>query len=61
MLRWYLLALLVTGAWRDLGVGLRTFSPPSFGVVLVGSCLAWLPLSVVAERRATLGRDQCGP
>ena len=60
MLRWYLLALLVTGAWLDLGVGLRVFSPPSFGVVLVGPCLAWLPLSILAERRATLGLGQRG-
>ena len=50
-LRWYVLALLAVGAWLHLGVGLRVFSPPSFGVLLVGSCLAWVALSFRAERR----------
>ena len=50
-LRWYLLALLAVGAWLHLGVGLRVFSPPSFGALLVGSCLAWVALSLRAERR----------
>lgn len=59
-LRWYLLALLVVAVWLDLGVGLRVFSPPSFGVVLVGSCVAWVTLSVLAERRAARGLGQRG-
>lgn len=57
-LRWYLLALLVVAVWLDLGVGLRLLSPPSFGVVLGGSCLAWVTLSVLAERRVRHGHDQ---
>ena len=50
-LRWYLLALLAIGAWLHLGVGLRVFAPPSFGVLVVGACLAWVALSLRAERR----------
>jgi hypothetical protein len=50
-LRWYLLALLAIAAWLHLGVGLRVFSPPSFGVLLVGACLTWVVLSLRAERR----------
>ena len=50
-LRWYLLALLAIGAWLHLAVGLRVFAPPSLGALLVGSCLAWVALSLTAERR----------
>lgn len=50
-LRGYLLVLLAVAAWLHLGVGLRVFSPPSFGVLLIAACLTWVVLSVRAERR----------
>ena len=50
-LRWYLLTLLALGAVLHLGVGLSVFSPPSFGMVLIGACLAWVALAFMAERR----------
>jgi len=50
-LRTYLIVLLVVGAWLHVVVGLSVFAPDSFGVPFVGACLAWVALSIVAERR----------
>lgn len=50
-LRWYLLALLSIGAWLHLVVGLSVFAPPSFGALFIGSCLAWVALSFMDDRR----------
>ena len=52
VLRVYLVVLLVVGAWLHVVVGLSVFAPASFGVPLIGACLAWVALSFVAERRA---------
>jgi len=51
VVRTYLIVLLVIGAWLHLVVGLSVFAPASFGVPFVGACLAWVALSLVAERR----------
>ncbi len=55
VLRAYLIALLAVGVWLHVVVGLSVFAPASFGVLLVGACLAWVALSFAADRRPVGG------